>query len=249
MNDSSDNVSVAPSSLREFQLSFGCYLRDPQNQSRPDGVPERQSRVYEELLFNNISGFIDNCFPVAKTLFSELDWVALQRQFFSLWRCHTPIFSQIPLEFVHFTHEHADDISAPHYFVELLHYEWMELEVDLDEHPWPEELEDVLTLNPSARLLAYQWPVHTASADNKDLAKEPSFLAIWRTQKFNVSFSELNATTYMLLELLKEEPITLALLIEKVAQQLERNDIDALSAFAVPLLNEFIDAELIVGSC
>jgi hypothetical protein len=61
----------APDTLRDFQITYGKYLRSPATQKRPDGIPERRSEIYESLLFNNISGFINNCFPVAPDFLSE----------------------------------------------------------------------------------------------------------------------------------------------------------------------------------
>ena len=60
---------MSPAKLRAFQSAFAGHLRSPVKAGRPSGVPARPAKIYRELVFNNITGFIDACFPVAKSLF------------------------------------------------------------------------------------------------------------------------------------------------------------------------------------
>ena len=120
----------APNGLINFQKSYGIYLRDPCNNQRPAAIPYRASQIYESLLFNNISGFINSCFPVAKQLFTAEQWQHICRCFFSQWRCHTPYFSEIPKEFVTYIQEHPHALELPAWFSELIYYEWVELDID-----------------------------------------------------------------------------------------------------------------------
>ena len=45
--------------FQDFQRAFGRHVRDPRLFPRPAGVPARRMAVYNELLFNNICGFLD----------------------------------------------------------------------------------------------------------------------------------------------------------------------------------------------
>ena len=88
--------------FQAFQAAFAARLRDPRAAPRPAGVPARRMRVYQEMLFNNICGFLDRCFPVARQLLGEPRWRRLQRRFYRDWPLHTPWFHEIPREFVGF---------------------------------------------------------------------------------------------------------------------------------------------------
>ena len=85
--------------FQQFQRDFARRCRDPRA-ARPAGVPARRMAVYEELLFNNITGFLDACFPVCRQLVGEVTWRRLNRGFFRDWRSATPIFREIPQEFL-----------------------------------------------------------------------------------------------------------------------------------------------------
>lgn len=243
----------APKSLSEFQLNYGRHLRNPSENTLPLGVNKRRSEIYEDLLFNNIRTFIDTCFPVAKSLFSDQDWQVLARAFFHNWRCTTPIFSQIPYEFVRYISE--GDISdssikssQPQWLPELLHYEWVELEVDVFEDDTKLENLKGLILNPSAKLLVYQWPVHTISNDQLPESPLQTCLVVYRNIELSVRFLELNATTFMLLQFLEQHPSGFASdILHKFAKQIQHPDPTALVQFGFTLLAELHDANIIFG--
>jgi len=58
--------------FQQFQHDFGRHLRDPRKAARPAGVPARRAAIYGELLFNNLTGFLDACYPV-----THYEWVEL----------------------------------------------------------------------------------------------------------------------------------------------------------------------------
>jgi hypothetical protein len=53
-------------------------------------------QVYNELLFNNLCGFLDTCFPVCPALLGEKRWRRLNRTFYRDSPLHTPWFREIP---------------------------------------------------------------------------------------------------------------------------------------------------------
>ena len=112
----------APESLKAFQLSFGGYLRNPNQSRRDKWIPARQGQIYTQLLFNNIRTFLDSCFPISQQILGEKAWLRLCRSFFRDWRCHTPIFSEIPLEFVTYLQQTEIKQALPKWFLEFAHY-------------------------------------------------------------------------------------------------------------------------------
>lgn len=244
----------APESLRDFQIGYGKYLRNPSKRALPKGVPARRSQIYEELLFNNISGFIDNCFPVTKSLFEESQWLGLCRAFYDEWRCTTPIFSQIPNEFVRFISERPIGENLAPWVPELLHYEWVELEVDLSEADTVSPTgEHSLIVNPTAKLLAYQWPVHRISSDFQPEENKQTCLVVYRDDNEKVRFSEVNATTLMLLQFMQEwqQPMQalneIKQFLQAFAEQIGHPDPAALTEFGLSLLNDLKSKKILVG--
>jgi len=119
--------------FQQYQYAFTGHIRDPKKRARPAGVQARRMDVYNELLFNNLRGFLDACFPVSRDTLGARRWPSLVRTFLRDWRCLTPHYREIPREFVRYLMEAAAD--QPPWLMELAHYEWAELAVDIMDAP------------------------------------------------------------------------------------------------------------------
>jgi len=192
--------------FQEFQMAFGRRCRDPRRAPRPTGVPARRMAVYEELLFNNITGFLDTCFPVCHRLLGDARWRSLSRSFYRDWRSPTPWFREIPREFVRFLR--ATRQRLPAWFGDLAHYEWVELAVDTsDAKPEPcDPAGDLMAerplLNPSLMNLAYDWPVHRIGDNYRPRKAKPTQLLVFRDAADVVRFAEINPATARLLDMI-----------------------------------------------
>ncbi len=237
----------APEKLRSFQIRYGKYLRSPETSRLPEGIPARRSEIYEGLLFNNISGFINNCFPVARSLHTDTEWVALTRRFFKDWRCTTPIFSQIPFEFVRYCSETLVVDELPAWLPELLHYEWVELDIDLKVNENVDINNTCVRINPMASLLSYNWPVHTISKGL--IPDEPiqTFLVVYRDEYCKVRFLELNATTFMLLQHIESKPNSSDEVVKTFVKQLEHPNPDVLAEFTLQIMKDLKEQEILFG--
>ena len=80
---------MSAASLRDQQMTMARYLRDPENQAPPEGVEDRRLKIYRELVYNNIEGFISGGFPVLRSLYEEEQWHELVRLFIDQHRCQT----------------------------------------------------------------------------------------------------------------------------------------------------------------
>jgi len=236
----------APESLRNFQIPYGRYLRSPSDYSLPEGVPERRSEIYEGLLFNNLCSFLDRCFPVTQSIFGAEQWRLWCRQFFKEWRSETPLFSQVPYEFVRYMSEMLITDSLPQWLPELLHYEWIELEVDVDDAQI-EASDQAYVINPNSRLLSYNWPVHKIKKDSQPDEPEATFLVVYRNAEFSVMFSEINATTYTLLALIEQGYESLESLFAQLASLIGHPDAGALMTFGQTLLDDLTQQEILLG--
>lgn len=197
------------SALQAFQTSFGRRIRAGSTAPLPAGVPRRRMAVYEELLFNNLRGFVDRCFPVARACLGEARWTRLCRAFFRDWPCRTSWFREIPREFVDYL-ESACRQPLPRWLTELARYEWAELAVDVMDVRPPEcdlsgdLLDGVPVLNPALLSLAFQWPVHRIGPDFRPRRPAPVHLLVYRDSGDEVRFMEVSPATAGLLALLGE---------------------------------------------
>jgi hypothetical protein len=239
---------MSAAKLSEFQSAFAGHLRSPSTAGRPSGIPARPAKIYRELLFNNITGFIDACFPVAKSLFPESRWRALCRSFFRDWPSHTPYFSRIPEQFVRYVEARHESLQVPAYLPELLHYEWLELEVDTAADKSAGSADSRrLTLNPSVRYARYQWPVHRIGPTYRPRKPRPTVLLVHRNPAHEVRFTEINEITAQLLDVLAEAPQSAHDALKILAKRLGHANPDALQIHGRQLLAGFIQQGVIMG--
>ncbi|AFV00826.1 DNA-binding domain-containing protein [Simiduia agarivorans] len=201
------------SPLAEQQVALTRYLRNPEQEVPPQGMEPRRLKIYEELLFNNVEGFLNSGFPVFRSLLADDDWVHLVRQFFVLHRAHTPYFLEIGEEFRTFI-DGVDlaGFGLPAFVPELLHYEWVELALDVSDAVLPPERDQQvdhvcrLQLSPLAVVLAYHYPVQQIGPGYQPGSPpaQPTFLAVHRDRSHRVRFVALNGLTYALLNSIEQ---------------------------------------------
>ena len=204
-------------SLRAQQMAFAAHLRDPAHNPAPAGIEDRRLKIYRELFLGNLVSLLASSFPVLRELYGEDGWRELVRQFFIRHRSHTPIFKEIPGEFVAFLQDdYSPQDSDPPFLIELAHYEWAELALaTLDTTiPWDtidrhgDLLAGAPVVSPLAWSLAYDFPVHRIAVDFQPSAPgaEPTRLLIYRDRNDAVGFIEINVVTARLMELAAENP-------------------------------------------
>jgi hypothetical protein len=242
-----------PAGLRDSQMAMARYLRDPEHAPPPRGVEERRLKVYRELVYNNIEGFISGGFPVLRSLYRKEDWHGLVRLFIDRHRCRTPYFLEISQEFLSFLMEDFEPRPCdPPFIVELAHYEWVELALDVSEEESPAEqvavdpLAGVPRLSPLAWVLAYQYPVHRIGPSYRpESAEQPTYLAVYRDRDDKVRFMELNAATARLLERVRDnEDACGADLLEALAAELGMEPANVRD-FGASQLAEFIEKSVV----
>ena len=231
------------------------FLRDPTTHCAPEGMDPRRLKIYQDLVYNNIEGFISNGFPILHSLYHEHEWHRLVQQFINVHRCHTPYFLEISQEFLRFlTDLYHPQESDPPFISELAHYEWVELALDVSEESLDglAELADPLLeipcLSPLAWLLSYQFPVHKIGRSFQPTeAGEPTFLVVYRNREDAVRFMALNPATARLLELLRDNTsATGTELLARLAQELDMSE-DAVKGFGSELLSQLNEQSIITA--
>ena len=90
----------APRPFQRLQYRFAAHLRDPAQHKAPAGIEPRRMKIYRELFYNNVEGFLANAFPVLRRITPDAGWHALVREFFARHRSHEPLFHRVAAEFL-----------------------------------------------------------------------------------------------------------------------------------------------------
>lgn len=216
--------------------------------------------IYRDLYHRNLSSFIEGSFPVLRRLYDDDDWRKLIHDFSDAHLCRTPLFPEIPREFLRYLQdergEHEDD---PPFMLELAHYEWVELALDLDpQHldtvpadPSGDLLAGTPVLSPLAWPLAYQWPVHEIRPGFQPTSppEQPTLLLVYRDRQDDVRFTRLNALSAQLLAVLAEHPaLTGREAIIRAARQASHPDPASAVSAGARLLADLHQRDVILGT-
>jgi len=244
------------------QRRFADQIRNP-DQPLPEGIDARRMQVYVDLFFNNIAGFLQGAFPVYRSLCSDNFWQAEVRRFIQQYGAQSPLFRDLAQAYRDYVEQHRtpqpDDLP---FLQELLHYEWIELALDIAEDDpfadWPpvnisteQLLQEHPIVSPLAWSLGYQWPVHRISTEYRPDCppEQPTWLLVYRNREDAVKFIELNAISARLLWLLHEAPALSGLqALEQMADELPHIPRDTLCQGGVDLLQQFQRDGVVLGT-
>jgi len=248
------NMPAALPEFQRYQLAFSAHIRDPRAHPRPAGVDARRMRIYNELLYNNVEGFLLACFPVLRKVLGARKWAKLVRAFFSTHRSRTPYFRQIPDEFVQFLqNEWTAPEDYPPFTLALAHYEWIELVLSVSNRRLDRAvdaagdlLDGVPLLNPVLANLRYDWPVQRI-APRRTIQPVETFLLVFRDAGDEVQFSEINAFTARLLTLLEPGMLTGRVALQQIADESRHPDPALILQAGAALLQDLRTRGAIVG--
>ncbi len=230
--------------FQQTQLELAAYLRAPDKNPAPEQVEERRLHIYRDLIYNNIENFIVNVFPVTRAILTDDAWHGLVRSFIAHHNCQTPYFLQLSDEFVQYLlQERGLQDGDPPYLLELVHYEWIELALDVstevipDAGVWPQNLDESRPrVSPLAVSLSYQYPVQKVSATHRHWELEPTQLLVYRNRQDKVCFIAANPLTARLLFLLQEKDQRLITHLRIIASELGTADFESLKNQAFVLM-------------
>ncbi len=239
--------------FQQFQHEFGRHLRDPHRAPRPAGVPARPAALYGELLLNNLTGFLDACYPVTRAVLGARRWRRLQRAFFREARCRTPWFREIPRAFLDWLLAADKGTAGPAWLGDLAHYEWVDLALDVMEVATPAHdpkgdlLAGVPVLAPALMNLAYAWPVQRIGPDYRPRKPQSVRLLVLRDRDDVVRFVELNRVSARLVDLLLQGSQTGGEACRQVAREISHPDPAAVVAHGAVQLEALRAAGAILG--
>ena len=246
--------------FRETQYRFAAHLRDPSKNPAPPGIEDRRLAIYRDLFFNNVSQLLARTFPVLHRILGDERWRALMRDYFARHEARTPLFLEMPQEFLRYVETERGAVEGdPPFLLELAHYEWVELALSIDEREPPRAdvdpagdlLEDRPALNPLHWSLTYRFPVHRLSPQFTpgEPPAEPTRLLVWRDLEDEVGFMEINVVTARLLELLADDgtPSGRAALAQ-IARELNHPSAETVVAGGRRILDDLRARQVVLGT-
>lgn len=251
--------------LTDLQSSFTGFLRDPSARPMPEGLMPERMRVYQDLVFRNVQNLLTSNFPVlAKITDDGGDWNLLTQGFIRDHRAQTPHFPLLATEFLDYLDSLREQPDKPEAQVllkypftpELAHYEWIELDVQIAPVPKlptsgkPITKQATLSINPTAHVLAYEWPVHLLGPDflPTQAPDTPTFLTVFQNAQVQSEFTLLTPLAALLLENIERRPMcSTGEHIRILAQQHENLSEDDLSDSVLEIAEQFRKQGLITG--
>lgn len=245
----------------QAQYEFAAHIRDPKSNPKPADVEARRMKIYNELFFNNVEDFIANTYPVLKEVTSENDWQIMIRDYFSNHLSHTPLFPEMPREFLKYLETERNNPNDPPFMQELAHYEWIELalmtsELDTDIN-WDnididgDLLNSQPVMSPLAWPLTYQYPVQQISTDflPQEPSEQPIFLLIYRDDTDDVHFMELNPVTALLIQTINEDNnLTTKQILENIAEQMNHPESNVVIEGGYQIIQDLKNRNVILGT-
>lgn len=239
--------------FQQTQLLFAKHLREPDLYPAPADIEDRRMGIYRELIYNNIENLIATVFPVLRSILKDQQWHAIVRDFIHRHQCQTPYFLEISEEFLQYlAQERGLREGDPVFLLELAHYEWIELALDVSEETIPAagNLPDDLMLarpmvSPLVANLSYQFPVHKVSPHFQPQTPTPTQLLVYRNRADKVCFMEANILTQRLLVLSQAHSLPLTKTVQIIAGELQKSSFDELASNAQILIKSLYDLGII----
>ena len=253
------NAAELPT-FKQVQYAFTRHVRNPAKYPRPDGIEARRMQIYNDLLFNNVEDFMSSGFPVLRTITSDEKWMRILRDYFEHHNAGTPLFPEMRREFLKYLeHERINEPDDYPFMLELAHYEWVELalnisdqEIDLQGIDTETDLLDAVpVLSPLAWPLSYQYAVHRIGPDYlpEQPGEQPTYLVVYRDLNDEVHFLELNPVTAHLLQLIsQDEQQTSRQMLTSIADQLQHPDPEVVIQGGLQILNDLKNRNVILGA-
>ena len=139
--------------------------------------------------------------------------------------------------------------------LELAHYEWVELALDVSTAEIPEAtaeagdvLSSVLAVSPLAWRLSYEYPVHRIGPEYMPdkQPEEPTFLVVYRNRDNEVKFLEINKVTARLLQLIDEQQTTGRAVLLTMAEELQAGDSDSVINYGEGILTKLYSLDILI---
>lgn len=252
------NSSEQPNFIKT-QYQFAAHIRDPETNPPPTDVEARRMAIYSELFYNNVEDFMSNSFPVIRKITKDVDWHRMVRDYFANHLSHTPLFPEMPREFLKYLEsEREPQPEDPPFLLELAHYEWVELALTISDQEINlnnvnhegDLLQGTPVISPLAWPFSYSYPVHQIGPDfiPKEAGTEPTYLVVYRNRQDEVGFLKLNPVTAHLLQLIMEDTQQTGIeMLTTISKKLNHPNPDAVIQGGLQTLHDLRTRDIILG--
>ncbi len=243
--------------FQENQLAFTEYLRRPEGHEKAEEQIPRQQQIYRDLIYKNINQCIADIFPITKNIILEPDWEIMIREFISVHRLQTPYFLEICQEFLAYLMHTRKSLPTDYPFIlELAHFEWVQLTVDIADIHFPEyqhnlgPIESSLwKVSPLVVGLTYSYPVHII--DECYLPREPSaqstYLLVYRNKNDDLKILETDSISLRIIQLLQvHENINHTKIFQLLSAELGNHQKEIILATILTILCTFAENEIVL---
>lgn len=220
-------MSTLKPDTKILQSQMAGYCRVPQYDESIEGTRPERLPHYRRLVFNIVEDTLQNAYPITHSLLTEEEWMQLVNDFFSQHDCQSPQLWRMPFELVEYA-EQSDYHLKLHkpYLLELLYFEWLELEVYQDEDKPHAEfqskgdiLDTPLVINPDHKLVQLTYPVHKKEYDRMEELKGNYFVLLHRHRNtYSVNFIEFSPFLAIVFSQLANNPMSLRDAVTQVAK-------------------------------
>lgn len=259
-----NNTPDRPLFVRQ-QYALAAHIRNPERHPCPQDIEDRRMKIYRELFYNNVEDFMATSYPVLRSITPDDRWHAMIRDYFARHLSQTPLFPEMPREFLKYLEqERGPDPDDPPFMLELAHYEWVELALSILDEPidertyiTPDNPSDLLSgiplASPLVWVLSYRFPVHKISCDflPQIPGEHETHLIVYRNNKDDeVRFIEANPVTARLLQVVIEnQHNTGQTLLEQIARELNHPQPSAVISHGSNILQDFQNRTILLGVC
>lgn len=148
----------------------------------------KRAQVYRDLIFHNFENSLRHTYPLTYTLLKGKKWKELVTSFLASFPSSSPCFWKMPKGLWEFAiKEKWDEKLQVPYLLDLLEFEWIEIEVfmmpDQPSPPFQREgnlLTDPFVLNPEHLLTSFSYPVYAEFPLKEDVKRGNYSLLCYR---------------------------------------------------------------------
>lgn len=235
-------------SFQKNQLAFTHYLRTS------TAFPEKRNiSIYRDLVYKRISGLIGDSFPITKNIIADDEWQAMIRDFIAKHRSQTPYFLEICQEFLVYLMNERQPLESDHnILLELAHFEWIQLALDVADTDMLEQHSSTPTENvewqasPLAAGLTYSYPVHLADECYIPNTAQPVHIIAYRDRSDTVNTLITDAFNLRVFQLLQENRnINCFQLHEVISRELSNHHITITPSKLLSVISELAQREIV----
>lgn len=241
----------------QSQKKLVDWVRTGLNPEVPGTVKEGLNQ-YRRLFRNNIANSLQQAFPITFEILSKQQWDILVDDFFANHDAKTPQIWKLPYEFFQFVEKQNYSLKFNLPFLDdLLHFEWIEIEVHTMADIFPEPyikngdlLNDKIEVNNENRLINLKYPVHLFAAKESLNNVGDYYLLTYRMPKtFEVKFMNLPPLHTLFFEKISIQQMTATEIINEIIAENPAIDKIQLTHNITDFINKMMSEKVFLGYC